>query len=194
VKNYNEDDIEKLIKNSSVELFDAIRYTNKDSYQKMIEELCAKDKIDYFDLACQALNKDANSWNLGNILVDFIPYSKINMDSIFVLYEKLYSKDDGTSIHFNITKTLVNNNHDLAKKLLERLLKNFELFIVPHVSAILIELHNSHNDNQYDTVISFLKKDTILELKILNFRTKKINKFYVNLYKLVFSTDALYGT
>ena len=61
MKNYNEDDIEKLIKNSSVELFDAIRYTNKDSYQKMIEELCAKDKIDYFDLACQALNKDVNS-------------------------------------------------------------------------------------------------------------------------------------
>jgi len=101
MKNYNEDDIEKLIKNNSVELFNAIRFTDKDSYQEMIKKLCHKNEIDYFDLDCQALNKDANGWILGNILVDFIPYSKINIDSVFKLYELLYSKENGTSIHFN---------------------------------------------------------------------------------------------
>ncbi|HFU76637.1 MAG TPA: hypothetical protein ENK66_10375 [Arcobacter sp.] len=165
MKQYNDNEIGKLIKNDSIEIFDAIRFTSQDNYQQMIEKFCIKDKIDYFDLACQALNHDANSWNLGNILVDFIPYSKINIDNIFKLYELLYTKENATSVHYKITESLIKNNHILAKKLLEHLIGTNENFAIPHISAILVELHNTSEEHQYDTVVSFLKTNNLFKLK-----------------------------
>ncbi|WP_373072083.1 hypothetical protein [Sulfurimonas sp.] len=163
MKQYDEKDIEKILQNHSIELFDALQYYDKDMYTPIIERNCEKDKYDYFDLAHQALENDANSWNLSNLLIDFIPYTKVNLDTILQFYKLLHFKENGTSIHFQITKSLVSNNQTLAKKLLEKLVIIENAFIIPHIAAILIELHNSNDESQYKTIIDYLKSNNIIQ-------------------------------
>lgn len=40
-----------------------------------------------------------------------------------------------------------------------------ETFAIPHISAILVELHNTSEENQYDTVVSFFKTNNLFKLK-----------------------------
>jgi hypothetical protein len=54
MKQYDEKDIEEILQNHSIELFDALTYHNKDMYIPIIEKNCKKDKYDYFNLAHQA--------------------------------------------------------------------------------------------------------------------------------------------
>ena len=165
MKQYDEKDIEEILQNHSIELFNALQYYDKDMYIPIIERNCKKDKYDYFDLAYQALESDANSWNLGNLLIDLVPYTIIDIDNILKFYKLFHTKGDGRSQHFNITKSLVLNNHTLAKKLLERLLTIDDAFVVPHISAILIELHNSSNESQYKTITDYLKSNDTIQLQ-----------------------------
>lgn len=134
-------------------------------YIPILERNCKKGEYDYFDLAHQSLENNANSWNLGNLLMDFIPYSKVNLDTVLRFYKLLYSKQSGTSMHFQITQTLVLDNHKLAKELLDELVTTDNAFIIPHVSAILIELHNSNHVSQYNTIVNYLKNNNILQLR-----------------------------
>jgi len=163
LKHYTEDNIEKLIKNNSVEFFDALKYIDEETYIKIIEKVCKKNEVDYFDLAYQALNKDISSWNVSGVLKMLIPYSQISIDNILKFYELLHSKEDGTP--FEITELLVKKNFSLAQELLKILFKDSKSFSVPHISAILVGLHNSHNENQYGTVIKFLKDKDIFKFK-----------------------------
>lgn len=185
MKQYDEQDIEEILQNHSIELFDALTYHNKDMYIPIIEKNCKKDKYDYFNLAHQALESNVNSWNLGNILIDFIPYSKVDIDNILKCYKKLHSKENGTSIHFQITKTLVLNNHKLAKELLEKLVTIDDDFIIPHVSAILVELHNSNYESQHNTIINYLKNNNSIQLQCaisyiqqFNFSDEELKKVF----------------
>jgi hypothetical protein len=185
MKQYDEKDIEEILQNHSIELFDALTYHNKDMYIPIIEKNCKKDKYDYFNLAHQALESNVNSWNLGNILIDFIPYSKVDIDNILKCYKKLHSKENGTSIHFQITKTLVLNNHKLAKELLEKLVTIDDDFIIPHVSAILVELHNSNHESQHNTIINYLKNNNSIQLQCaisyiqqFNFSDEELKKVF----------------
>jgi hypothetical protein len=122
---------------------------------------------------------------LGNILIDFIPYSKVDIDNILKCYKKLHSKENGTSIHFQITKTLVLNNHKLAKELLEKLVTIDDDFIIPHVSAILVELHNSNHESQHNTIINYLKNNNSIQLQCaisyiqqFNFSDEELKKVF----------------
>ena len=185
MKQYDEKDIEEILQNHSIELFDALTYHNKDMYIPIIEKNCKKDKYDYFNLAHQALESNVNSWNLGNILIDFIPYSKVDIDNILKCYKKLHSKENRTSIHFQITKTLVLNNHKLAKELLEKLVTIDDDFIIPHVSAILVELHNSNHESQHNTIINYLKNNNSIQLQCaisyiqqFNFSDEELKKVF----------------
>ena len=165
MKQYTEKDIVKILQNNSVELFDALKYNNKDMYIPIIEKVCKKERYDYFDLAYQALNNNADNWSLGNILIDLIPYTIININNILKFYKLFHTKGDGTSQHFDITKSLVLNNHTLAKKLLERLVTIDDTFVIPHILAILIELHNSSNESQYKTITDYLKSSDTIQLQ-----------------------------
>lgn len=178
--------IEETLKNNEIKLFDVIGYEDSKIYIPIIEKVCIKDKIDYFELAYQALSIDSsNNWNIGNILVNLAPYSKIDIDNILKFYKLFHSKQESTSTHFQITKSLVSNNPTIAKILLEELLKINGLFIIPHISAILIELHNSNNESQYKTIVNYLKSNDVLKLKcvipymhIYNFSTKELKEIF----------------
>lgn len=165
MKQYTEKDIEEILQNNSIELFEALKYNDKDMYIPIIERVCKKEQCDYFDLAHQALNNNANNWSLGNILIDLIPYTIIDIDNILKFYKLFHTKGDGTSQHFNITKSLVFNNHTLAKELLKELVTIDDTFVIPHISSILIELHNSSNEPQYNTIIDYLKSNNIIQLQ-----------------------------
>ena len=167
MERYAEKDIVKILQNNSVELFDALKYNDKNMYIPFIEKVCRKEQCDYFDLAYHALNNNADNWSLGNILIDLIPYTIIDINNILKFYKLFHIKRDGTSQHFNITKSLVLNNHTLAKKLLERLVTIDDAFVIPHISAILIELHNSSNESQYKTITDYLKSSDIIILECL---------------------------
>jgi len=179
MKQYDEKDIEEILQNHSPELFKALQYNDK--YIPIIEKVCSKNKYDYFDLAHQALESNVNSLSLGNILINFIPYSKVDIDNILKFYKKLHSKENGTATHFQITKTLVLNNHKLAKELLEKLVIIDDAFIIPHVSAILVELHNSNHESQHNTIVNYLENNNILQLQCAI--------FYIYLFN--FSADQL---
>ena len=185
MKQYDEKDIEEILQNHSIELFDALTYHNKDMYIPIIEKNCKKDKYDYFNLAHQALESNVNSWNLGKILIDFIPYSKVDIDNILKCYKKLHPKENRTSIHFQITKTLVLNYHKLDKELLEKLVTIDDDFIIPHVSAILVELHNSNHESQHNTIINYLKNNNSIQLQCaisyiqqFNFSDEELKKVF----------------
>lgn len=185
MKQYNEKDIEEILENHSTELFEAIKSSNKDMYAPIIEKVCQKNKYDYFDLAHQALNNNANSWNLSNILIDFIPYSIIDIDNILKFYKLLHSKEKGISKHFQITASLVLNNYNLAKELLEKLVTIDDTFIIPHVSAILVELHNSSHESQHNTIVNYLKNNNILQLQcaisyihLFNFSDEELKEIF----------------
>lgn len=185
MKQYDEKDIEEILENHSTELFKALQYNDKSMYIPIIEKVCQKDKYDYFDLAHQALNNNADSWSLGNVLIDLIPYSKINFDSILKFYTLLHSKENGTSTHFQITKSLVLNNYTLAKELLEKIVKIDDTFVIPHIAAILIELHNSSNESQYKTIINYLKSSNIIQqqcaisyIHLFNFSDEELKEIF----------------
>ncbi|MDY0194313.1 MAG: hypothetical protein RBR93_12440 [Aliarcobacter butzleri] len=165
MKQYNEKEIEEILQSYSIELFEALQYHKKEIYIPIIEKVCKKDEFDYFNLANQALNNNVNIWSLGSILIDFIPYTKINFDSILKFYKLFYSKENGTSRHFQITKSLVLNEHTLAKELLEKLVPIDDAFAIPHISAILVVLHNSGNESQYNTIVNYLKNDNIVQIQ-----------------------------
>ena len=166
MKEYDEKEIKELIKNGSIEIFDALQYKNIDEYQSIIEKECQKCKIDYFNLAYQVLEKNlSRAYNISDILVSLAPYSKINIDNILKFYELSYSIENGAFKYFIITKSLVCNNHIFAKELLKKLLAINSNFITSPVSAILIELHNSNNESQYETIISYLESSNVIQLK-----------------------------
>jgi hypothetical protein len=165
MEQYDENKIQELIKDNSIKFFEVLKYTNKKPYEEIIQKLCKKNQTDYFDLATKALKANISSWNIGNILVSFIPYSVINIDNILEFYRLFFSKENGTSTHFKLTQDLVKNDKDLGEKLLDILLKKKESFAIPHISAILVELHNSHNNHQYNRIMRFLKGNDLFELK-----------------------------
>lgn len=166
MKQYAEKDIEEILQNNSIELFEALKYNDKDMYIPIIERVCKKEQCDYFYLAHKALSNNADNWSLGNILIDLIPYTIIDIDNILKFYKLFHTKGDGTSQHFNITKSLVFNNHTLAKELLKELVTIDDTFVIPHISSILIELHNSSNEPQYKTIIDYLKSNNIIQQQI----------------------------
>jgi len=165
MKQYDEKDIEEILQNHSINPFEALQDSNEDIYIPIVEKVCQKDKYDYFDLAYEALSNDISEWSVDNTLIDFIPYSKIDIDSILKFYKLLHSKKNGTSTHFKITKTLLLNNHTLAKELLEKLVTIDNGFVIPHIAAILVELHNSSNEPQYEIIIDYLKGKNIIHLQ-----------------------------
>lgn len=166
MKQYAEKDIEEILQNNSIELFEALKYNDKDMYIPIIERVCKKEQCDYFYLAHKALSNNADNWSLGNILIDLIPYTIIDIDNILKFYKLFHTKGDRTSQHFNITKSLVFNNHTLAKELLKELVTIDDTFVIPHISSILIELHNSSNEPQYKTIIDYLKSNNIIQQQI----------------------------
>jgi len=165
MEQYDKNEIQELIKDNAIEIFEVLKYTNKKPYEEIIQKLCKKNQTDYFDLATKALKANISSWNIGNILVSFIPYSVVNIDNILEFYKLFFSKENGTSTHFKLTQELVKNDKDLGEKLLDILLKDKEPYAIPHISAILVELHNSHKESQYQTIINFLQNDDLFELK-----------------------------
>ncbi|CUV65746.1 conserved hypothetical protein [Sulfurovum sp. enrichment culture clone C5] len=187
MKQYDEKDIEEILQNYSAEVFKVLEYKNESMYVPIIEKTCIKEKCDYFDLAYQALNKNlSNTWTIGNILINLIPYSIIDIDNILKFYKLFHSKENGTSKHFQITKLLVLNNHTLANKLLENLIKIDDDFVIPHISAILVELHNSNHESQYNTIVNYLKNDNILQLQcaisyihLFNFSDEELKEIFV---------------
>lgn len=164
MKQYDENNIKKLLQNNSIELFKALEYKDEDIYIPIIKT-CQKNKLDYFELAYHALEKDlCTAWTIGDVLFNLIPYSIININNILKFHELFHTKEDGGPQHFNITKSLVSNNDTVAKALLEKLLKIDNIFVVPHISAILIELH-SNNESQYKTIINYLESNNIIRLQ-----------------------------
>lgn len=186
MKQYDEKEIEEILQNNSTEIFKVLAYKNESMYIPIIEKTCIKEKSDYFDLAYQALDeKLSNTWTVCNILLNLIPYSIIDIDNILKFYKLFHAKGDGTSQHFNITKVLVQNNHTLAKELFEKLLVINDTFIIPHIAAILIELHNSSNEFQYKTIIDYLKSSNIIRLQcaisyihLFNFSDDELNEIF----------------
>lgn len=186
MKQYDEKEIEEILQNNSTEIFKVLAYKNESMYIPIIEKTCIKEKSDYFDLAYQALDeKLSNTWTVCNILLNLIPYSIIDIDNILKFYKLFHAKGDETSQHFNITKVLVQNNHTLAKELFEKLLVINDTFIIPHIAAILIELHNSSNEFQYKTIIDYLKSSNIIRLQcaisyihLFNFSDDELNEIF----------------
>lgn len=166
MKQYNNSDIEKLLMNGSSEIFKALEYNNEEIYIPIIQSICKKNEINYFDLACEALNNNmCTAWNMGNLLLIFIPYSIINIDSILNFYELFYSKQNSTSQHFLITEKLISEHQSIKKMLLEKLINSNHPFIISHISAILINLHNTSKESQYKRITDYLCSSNILHVK-----------------------------
>jgi hypothetical protein len=187
MKQYTEKDIEETLQNNSIELFQSLKCNNEDIYLPIIKRICKKNQIDYFDLAYQSLDEGlVNARSIGNILLNLISYTKINIDNILKFYKLFHTKTDGTtSTHFKITKLLVSSNITLAKRLLEELLEYDDIFVVDHIPAILIELHNRNNESQYKTIIRYLESNNGIQLKCaisyihkFDFTTEEIEEIF----------------
>jgi len=115
-----------------------------------------KNKYDFFELAYQALQNNINPWQVGKILVKLILFSKYDKNNILNFLKLLYEKEKNTSIHFQITQQLTKMDKNLALNLLNEFLKIKEEFCIPHIGAILVELHNTYKINQFETILEYL--------------------------------------
>jgi len=127
-----------------------------DFYGYELEIKINKNKYDFFELAYRALQKDMYFWEVGTILIKLIPYSKLNKNSILKFLKFLYEKENGTSIHFQITQQLAKIDKNLTFNLLKEFLNIKEEFCIPHIGAILVELHNTYKINQFKTILEYL--------------------------------------
>lgn len=59
----------------------------------------------------------------------------------------------------------MSNNQVEAKVFLERLVNIDDDFVIPHIAAILIELHISEHESQYKTITDYLKSDNTIQLQ-----------------------------
>jgi len=159
----NENDLKNILDHEQVNIF-KVKYSNQknifNNYQKVIRSY----KIDFFELALEALTNQ-QIWQVGNVLTYLIPYSEFNIEKIIEFYIQSYEKKNGTSHHFRITQKISETNLDISKKLLDTLLKENKPYTIPHISAILVTLHNKYNETQFDRVIEYLKQNDLIKRK-----------------------------
>jgi hypothetical protein len=154
--------IDKILENP-VEIFESYEIVKEKSVDLDIK----KDEYDFFELAYQALENDINFWQVGEILIKLIPFSKLQEDNVLKLLKYLYEKDTKTSIHFYITQQLVKVDENLSKSLLNKLLQIKENFCIAHIGAILVELHNTYKINQLEIVLKYLESNDEFKLKCI---------------------------
>ena len=138
----------KLLKNP-LKIFESYEIVKEKSVDLDIK----KDEYDFFELAYQALQKDVYFWQVGKILIKLIPFSKLDKNNILRFLKFLYEKEKSTSIHFQITQELAKIDKNLTLDLLDEFSKIRENFCIPHIGAILVELHNTYNINQFEIIL-----------------------------------------
>lgn len=144
--------IRQLLSKDPVEVFNIYEIVTEKNLDLDIE----KNKYDFFELAYQALQNNINPWQVGKILVKLILFSKYDKNNILNFLKLLYEKEKNTSIHFQITQQLTKMDKNLALNLLNEFLKIKEEFCIPHIGAILVELHNTYKINQFETILEYL--------------------------------------
>ncbi|BAF72560.1 hypothetical protein [Sulfurovum sp. NBC37-1] len=160
----NENDLINILDNEQISIF-KVKYSNRENQFKNYEALIKSYKIDFFELAIEALSSNQNFWQVGNILTYVIPYSELNIKSIIEFLKKSYELERDTSHHYRITKKLSEVSLETSKQLLELLLKENELYIIPNIPAIQVTLHNKYKISQFDTILSCLKNNDVIKIR-----------------------------
>ena len=160
----NENDLINILNNEEIDIF-KVKYSNKENPFRDYENLIKSYKIDFFKLAIEALSSNQYYYQVADILVYLIPYSELNVESIIEFFKELYRHEEGAYYHYKISNKLSQINLEIAKNLLKLLLKENELYTLPHISAIQVTLHNKYKIPQFDTVIGYLKSKDIIKLK-----------------------------
>jgi len=179
--------VNKKISKNPLKIFESYEIVK----EKNIDLDIKKDKYDFFELAYQALQNN-HFWQVGNSLTKLIPYSKLNKNSILKFLKFLYEKENGTSIHFQITQQLAKTDKNLTVDLLNEFLKIKEDFCIPHIGAILVELHNTYKINQFETILEYLdskdefkQKCVIGNIHLFDFTNEKIQIIFEKFNKLL---------
>ena len=160
----SKNDLKTILDNKQVDIF-KVKYSNRESPFSSYREIIKSYKIDFFRLANKALISDQTFWQVGKVLTYLIPYSELNIETIIEFYIQSYEKENSTFQHFRITQKISEVNYDMSKKLLDALLREDKSYTTPHISAILVTLHNKYNETQFDRVVEYLKQDDTIKRK-----------------------------
>lgn len=160
----NENDLINILDNEQINVF-KVKYSNKENPFKNYEKLIKSYKIDFFELAMEALSSKQRFWQVGNILTYLIPYSELDIKNILRFFKLAFEQEKGTSHHFRISQKLAEVSLETSQQLLNLLLKENELYIIPNISAIRVTLHNKYKISQFNTIVSCLKNSDVLKIK-----------------------------
>jgi len=163
----DENDIKKILDEIPIDIFKT-EYSNKNNPFEIYKDFIISYQIDFFKLAHEALVKEdyqLDFWQIGNILTYLIPYSKFDTQTIVNFFTLAYNKEQVTSHHFRISQKLSESNRDISKELLDIFLKESDLYLIPHISAILVTLHNKYKESQFNTIINYIESDNDIRRK-----------------------------
>lgn len=130
---------------------------------RIIIQLNREYGIDFCELGLKAIDEGTNCFDIFHVLEDALPHLKLDISNTIAFLQKVYKCMEGdleSGIQYKPIGKLVNTQPDFAKKLLKKLLKLRDVFIVGHISALFEEFSKSNLVEIHNELVSMIKTNS----------------------------------